>query len=104
MRTTQTMTISLPPAMVRQFEQVRRAESRTRSELVREALRLYFERRYPPVQPPKAELAALRRGRAAFHRRDVVSLRQFLDALEPSAHRPRAKRVPKAFTKSSRTR
>ncbi len=58
------MTISLPPAMVRQFEQVRRAESRTRSELVREALRAYFERRYPAVAPTKAELAALRRGRA----------------------------------------
>ena len=60
MRTTQIMTISLPPAMVRQFEQVRKAESRTRSELVREALRSYFEHRYPAVQPTRAELAALR--------------------------------------------
>jgi metal-responsive CopG/Arc/MetJ family transcriptional regulator len=37
------MTISLPPALVRQFEEVRKVESRTRSELVREALRAYFE-------------------------------------------------------------
>jgi len=93
------MTISLPPAMVRQFEQVRKAESRTRSELVREALRAYFERRYPAVQPTKAELAALRRGRAAFRRGNVVSLTQFLHELEPSTHRSRTKRLPKPSAK-----
>jgi metal-responsive CopG/Arc/MetJ family transcriptional regulator len=98
------MTISLPPAMVRQFEQVRRAESRTRSELVREALRAYFERRYPAVQPTKAELAALRRGRAAFRRGNVVSLTQFLHELEPSTYRSRTKRLPKASTKGSGAR
>jgi len=43
------MSISLPPAMLRQFEEVRKRESRTRSELVREALRTYFEERYPAV-------------------------------------------------------
>jgi len=63
------MTVSLPPAMVRQFEAVRKAESRTRSELVREALRAYFESRYPTVQPTKAELAALRRTRCVPPRR-----------------------------------
>jgi predicted transcriptional regulator len=104
MRTTQTMTISLPPAMVRQVEQIRKAESRTRSELVREALRAYFEQRYPAVQPAKAELAALRRGRAAFRRGDVVSLQQFLHELEPSTRRSRPKRVPKTFAKRSSAR
>ena len=33
------MTISLPPALLQRFEEVRKAESRTRSELVREAVR-----------------------------------------------------------------
>ena len=42
MRTTETMTVSLPPAMVKQFEMVRRAENRTRSELVREAFTFLF--------------------------------------------------------------
>src|SRR5208337_4544733 len=98
MRTTQIMTISLPPAMVRQFEAVRKKESRTRSELVREALRAYFDERYPAVAPTPAELAALRRGRAAFRRGDSVSLTQFLsglernglkrNGLEPPHHRP----------------
>ncbi len=99
MRTTETMTVSLPPAMVRQFEAVRKAESRTRSELVREALRAYFESRYPTVKPTKAELTALRRGRAAFRRGDTVSLGEFLHDMESPTRRPRAKRLPKAATK-----
>jgi Arc/MetJ-type ribon-helix-helix transcriptional regulator len=114
MRTTQIMTISLPPAMLRQFEEVRKKESRTRSELVREALRTYFEERSPAVTPTPAELAALRRGRAAFRRGDSVSLAQFLtglktsdlkrNGLEPPNHRPRAKRVSKTARKRSGAR
>src|SRR5713101_6869981 len=101
MRTTQTMTVSLPPAMVRQFEEVRKRESRTRSELVREALRIYFESRYPTVTPTKAELAALRRGRAAFRRGNSVSLNQFLHDVEPSTRPSRTKRFPKVAAKRS---
>jgi len=74
MRTTHTMTVSLPPSMVKEFERVRLAESRTRSELVREALRHYFDSRYPALQPARRELEAIRRGRAAFSRGDSVSL------------------------------
>lgn len=99
MRTTQTMTVSLPPALVRQFEEVRKKESRTRSELVREALRSYFESRHPLVQPTKAELAALRRGRAAFRRGDALSLKAFLHAVEPQHNRSSAKGLSKASAK-----
>ena len=104
MRTTQIMTISLPPAMLRQFEEVRKKESRTRSELVREALRAYFAERYPAVMPTKAELAALRRGRAAFRRGDSVSLGEFLDGLERPTRRAHTKRLSKASGKRSGTR
>jgi len=41
-RTTATFSISLPPEMAKELERVRRNEHRTRSELVREALRSYF--------------------------------------------------------------
>ena len=98
------MSISLPPAMVRQFEEVRKRESRTRSELVREALRAYFDGRYPAVTPTTAELAALRRGRAAFRRGNSVSLTQFLKDLESAPHRSRPKRVSKAAAKRSGAR
>jgi Arc/MetJ-type ribon-helix-helix transcriptional regulator len=98
------MTISLPPAMLRQFEDVRKAESRTRSELVREALRAYFESRYPAVTPTMDELAALRRGRAAFRRGDSVSLEALLHDVESPTRRTGAKRLPKAAAKRSSAR
>jgi predicted transcriptional regulator len=98
------MTISLPPALVRQFEDVRKAESRTRSELVREALRAYFESRYPAVAPSREELAALRRGRAAFRKGDSVSLEELLHAVESPTRRTGAKRPAKAAAKRSNPR
>ncbi|MBI1791472.1 MAG: ribbon-helix-helix protein, CopG family [Acidobacteria bacterium] len=101
MRTTQTMTVSLPPAMVEEFEKVRKAENRTRSELVREALRTYFDSRFPVVEPTKAELAAMRRGRAAFRRGDSVSLQQLFHDLARTSQRTRTKKSPQAAGKRS---
>ena len=90
------MTVSLPPAMLCQFEEVRKKESRTRSELVREALRAYFESRYPVDEPSAEELSALRRGRAAYNRGDAVSLKAFLHEVEGRHRRSSAKGLPKA--------
>jgi CopG family transcriptional regulator / antitoxin EndoAI len=44
-RTTITMTLSLPPEMAKQVEELTREEHRTKSELFREALRKYIEER-----------------------------------------------------------
>jgi len=104
MRTTKTMTVSLPPAMLRQFELVRRAEGRTRSELFREALRAYFESRYPAVPATPAETAAFARARAEFRRGNAVSLRQFFNAMERPAERARAKGPAKVARKRRRAR
>ena len=101
MRTRKAMTISLPPAMVRQVERVRKREHRTRSELVREALRSYLEDRFPVVVPTKAELAAIRRGRAAFRRGDYVSLDELIHDLEGRNHRASTKRPAKASRRRS---
>lgn len=43
-RKTATFSVSLPPDMLVEIERVRREEHRTRSELIREALRNYFSR------------------------------------------------------------
>ncbi|CBE68295.1 MAG: ribbon-helix-helix protein, CopG family [Candidatus Methylomirabilis oxygeniifera] len=43
MRTTKTWTISLPPKLSREAERTAKEENRTKSELLREALRLYLE-------------------------------------------------------------
>lgn len=104
MRTTETMTVSLPPALVRQFEEVRKKESRTRSELVREALRVYFESRYPAVEATKDERLALRRGRAAYRKGDAVSLRDFLHGMAGRNHRSGAKGLSKAPAKRAGAR
>jgi metal-responsive CopG/Arc/MetJ family transcriptional regulator len=55
-RTRDTMTISLPPAMLAKIERARRAEDRTRSELVREAIRAYLEKR-TRTAPPRRRAA-----------------------------------------------
>ena len=41
-RTTATFSVSVPPEMAGEIERVRKSEHRTRSELVREALRHYI--------------------------------------------------------------
>ncbi|WP_447974925.1 CopG family ribbon-helix-helix protein [Nitrospira sp. Kam-Ns4a] len=51
MRATKTWTISLPPNLVRAAERMAKEEHRTKSELVREALRLYLdEQRWRKLQ------------------------------------------------------
>ena len=55
MRTTKTWTISLPPGLVREAERSAKEENRTKSELVREALRMYLEgRRWRKLQQKTA--------------------------------------------------
>jgi hypothetical protein len=52
-----------------------RAEHRTRSELVLEALRAYIAiRHFPEDNPTPAELRAIGRGRAAYERGDYITL------------------------------
>jgi Arc/MetJ-type ribon-helix-helix transcriptional regulator len=87
MRETITVTVSLPPAMAKQVERARKAENRTRSELVREALRVYLSARVVPAElPTAAEARAYRRGMAAYKRGNYVALEGYLDGIE---RRPR---------------
>lgn len=44
-RTTKTITFSLPPDMADRVEEIMKQEGRTKSELLREALRRYIEER-----------------------------------------------------------
>lgn len=94
MRTTDTMTISLPPAMARQMEAVQKQENRTRSELLREAWRQYFESRYAVHAPTRAEAAAIRKGRAEISRGEFVTLDQLHQELG-AARRQVGKKKPR---------
>ncbi len=73
--------------MAQQVEKAMKAEHRTRSELVREALRAYLSGRMVPIESPIAsETRAYRRGMAAYQRGDFVTLSEYLDGMD---RRPR---------------
>lgn len=98
-RKTTTLTVSLPPEMAEALEAVRRAEHRTRSELVREALRLYpgFIRlraaRLPTEEATQEDLAAMEEGRREIERGDYVTLNQLRDELDLD-HQPLGSEEP----------
>lgn len=49
MRTSKTISVSLPPDQLKRTERLARRENRTLSELVREALRQYEQRQQAPI-------------------------------------------------------
>jgi Ribbon-helix-helix protein, copG family len=73
--------------MAEEVGRAMKAEHRTRSELVREALRFYLATRMLPVESPTpSETRAYRRGMAAYRRGDHVSLAEYRDEMD---RRPR---------------
>lgn len=87
-----TVTLSLPNAMTRQIEQACRREHRTKSELMREALRVYFGAHAAcPLMPPPGRnskpLAKVARKSAAVSTTRSMSLHA---SLAGGHRRPRA--------------
>jgi predicted transcriptional regulator len=89
MRKTELLVASIPPAMMREVERLKKAEHRTRSELVREALRTYFAlaARFPEEKPTAADIRALREGRREFARGQTVPLERVLRELPSGPHK-----------------
>ena len=56
------------------MKKAQKKENPTRSELVREAQRQYFENHYGSYTPTKYELSAIRRGRAEISQGHYVAL------------------------------
>jgi CopG family transcriptional regulator/antitoxin EndoAI len=59
LRTRKLITISFPPPLLKKAEQVAREENRTKSELLREALRFYVETRDMRKQATRDQLFTL---------------------------------------------
>jgi len=76
--------------MAREIEKAMKAEHRTRSELVREALRVYL-RVLPTEQPTASEVRAHRRGAAAYKRGEFVTLGEYRNGMDRSPRRARKK-------------
>lgn len=92
MRERATFTVSLPPAMAKEIERAMKAEHRTRSELVREALRVYLSARLiPPELLTPAEARVYRRGMAAYRRGDSITLQEYRDGMDCRPRRSRKK-------------
>ena len=75
-RTTQTMTISLPPGIMEDLEAFRQKNNYTKSELVRRALRDLFYSQFPVVKPTKAELKVIEQGRRDIRNGNFITLEQ----------------------------
>ena len=71
MRTTKILSVTLPPAMLKEAQQLAKRENRTMSELVREALRRYQqEQRWEKIRA----IGAARTGASGLMESDVVPL------------------------------
>ena len=99
------MTVSLPPELMRKVDRVRKTQYRGRSELVREALRLYFDpelaariARLPVYTPTKRELRELEKGRQEMRRGESLTLNEFFRHLESPAPKARPKGRRSRFT------
>ena len=94
--------VSLPPEMANELDRVRRKEHRTRSELVREALRRYMREaemramrdriaRLPEDEPTADEIVAIGQGNREFGEGKFTNLND-LHVLGDRHQRPRAKK------------
>ena len=87
------MTVSLPQRMIQEVERIRKTEHRTRSELVREALRVYMNRMralsvYTPAQK---ELREIEKGRAELRRGESYTLNELFPGVEGQRRKTSAK-------------
>jgi metal-responsive CopG/Arc/MetJ family transcriptional regulator len=105
-RTSATFSVSLPPAMARELERVRKHEHRTRSELVREALRHYMVRSddaremrqriavLPEEEATAEEIEAIEEARRAFRDGNFVTLDHVRHGMGHRLQQSRGKKSP----------
>jgi CopG family transcriptional regulator/antitoxin EndoAI len=75
-RTTKTITLSLPPEIVDKIEGLMKEEGRTRSELLREALRRYAEEQEMKRIYRYGEIKARQRGITEDQIEDIIDARR----------------------------
>jgi len=95
MRTSKTLSVSLPPAQLKRAERLARKENRTLSELVREALRHYEQKQQAPFNYDL--IAALRAVQESAKRTGLDKLtEQEIDAEVTASRRERDKKTKNA--------
>jgi metal-responsive CopG/Arc/MetJ family transcriptional regulator len=92
MRTSRTLSVSLPPAQLKRAERLAKRENRTLSELVREALRQYEQKQESPVNYDL--IAALRAVQESAQRAGLDKLTErAIDAEVTATRRERDKKI-----------
>ena len=76
MRTTKTMTISMPPDMAVEISQMKKEGNFTTSELIRHALRQFFYSQFPVYKPTQPEIRAIEAGRREIARGNFITLEE----------------------------
>jgi predicted transcriptional regulator len=95
MRTSKTLSVSLPPAQLKRAERLARKENRTLSELVREALRHYEQKQQAPFNYDL--IAALRAVQESAKRAGLDKLTEReIDAEVTASRRERDKKIKNA--------
>ena len=99
------MTVSLPRKMLQEVDTVRKKEHRTRSELVREALRVYMGARTLPVYTPTPrELSAIRKGREPMPPGEYLTIDEFFKHLDVDSRSPKTRAKSSTARPATRTR
>ena len=92
MRTSKTLSVSLPPAQLKRAERIAKRENRTLSELVREALRQYEQKQDSPINYDL--IAALRAVQDDSRRTGLNKLTERqIDAEVTASRRQRDKKI-----------
>ena|SRR5438045_3210851 len=92
MRTSRTLSVSLPPAQLKRAERLAKRENRTLSELVREALRHYEQKQETPINHDL--LSALRAVQKSAKRAGLDKLTEReIDAEVTASRRERDKKI-----------
>jgi metal-responsive CopG/Arc/MetJ family transcriptional regulator len=92
MRTSKTLSVSLPPAQLKRAERIAKRENRTLSELVREALRQYEQKQDSPLNHDL--IAALRAVQEDARRTGLNKLTEHqIDTEVTAARRERDKKI-----------
>lgn len=95
MRTSRTLSVSLPPAQLKRAERLAKRENRTLSELVREALRQYEQKQNTPINYDL--LSALRAVQESAKRAGLDKLTEReIDAEVTASRRERDKKIKQA--------
>ena len=93
MRTTKVYSITMPPDLARKAERLAKKESRTMSELMREALRRYDQAQVS-IPPAMTEVLALLRDEASVKGLGRTSKREIDKAISETRREMRTERRP----------